>query len=1241
MSETDNQDLRWRFWIDRGGTFTDVIGRAPDGALRAAKLLSNDPGRGEDAVIAGIRRLLGVDAEAALPLDRIAELRVGTTVATNALLERKGAPTLFVTNAGLEDALLIRDQARPDLFALEIRKHEPLYSRVLGVLLRLDAEGGELAALDEAAARHGLAAARKAGCTSCAICLMHAWRHPAQERRVAELARAAGFETVVVSHEVSPLIRYLPRAETTVTEAYLQPLLRRYTRHLSESLPGVRLLFMKSDGGLAAPAAFTACQALLSGPAGGVVGAVETARAAGFKRVIGFDMGGTSTDVCHYGGEYERQRETVIAGNRIAVAALDMETVAAGGGSIVGFDGERLIVGPESAGADPGPASYRNGGPLTITDCNVFLGRIRAEHFPRVFGRNGDEALDCDAVAEKFAALAQASHKGADRKLAAEEIAAGALGIAVEHMAGAIKRISIARGHDPRRCVLNCFGGAGGQHACAVADALGIEQILIHPHAGVLSALGIGLSDLTALREQSVEQALADGLDAARKIADQLEAETRAAVAEQGAPAAGIEVTRTALLRYGGSETALAVPLDSEQALRDGFEAAHRRHFGFVLPEREIVIAAVRIEARGGLSAAAMVDVSVGDTSKPIGQVRAWFDGGWREVPLYRRAALAAGTHITGPAIVIEDTATTVVESGWRAEVGAEGGLILRRVPSPLAGEGKGEGDGRKTAGVFHPHPNPLPSREKEVAMARDPILLEVMGSLFMTTAEQMGEALRQSAQSVNVRERLDFSCAVFGPDGALVANAPHMPVHLGAMSETVRALTARERMAPGEVWVMNDPYAGGTHLPDITVVTPIFVNDKNSRSIPSPLAGEGESRMPDFFVASRAHHADLGGATPGSMPPDSRCIEDEGVLIRPLRLVANGRFDEAEMLRVLADNPHPARKPEQNLADLRAQVAANERGRAELERLIAQYGLATVQAYMRHVNDQAASAVRRLIKRLPPEGRYEVAMDNGAKIVVALRVDGNKALAVVDFSGTSATQPDNFNAPTAVVRAAVLYVLRVLVEEPIPLNDGCLENVEMKVPPHSMLSPEYPAAVVAGNVEVSQCLCDALFAATGSLAACQGTMNNLSFGNERYQHYETLAGGAGAGDGFVGASAVHTHMTNSRLTDPEILEFRYPVLLEQFSIRKDSGGVGKWRGGDGIVRRIRFREAMTVAILSNRRKTLPFGLNGGGDAAAGINRLLRADGSVQELAYSDRAEAAPGDAIEILTPGGGAFGAF
>ncbi|MGH8428561.1 MAG: hydantoinase B/oxoprolinase family protein [Gammaproteobacteria bacterium] len=1199
MSNTEGQAGRWRFWIDRGGTFTDVIGRAPDGGLRAVKLLSNDPGRGEDAVIAGIRRLLGVDANAKLPFERIAEVRVGTTVATNALLERKGVPTLFVTNAGLEDALVIRDQARPDLFALEIRKHEPLYKQVFGVSLRLDAEGKEVVALDETAARRGLEAAREAGCTSCAICLMHAWRHPEQERRIAELARAAGFETVVASREVSPLIRYLPRAETTVTEAYLQPLLRRYTRHLAESLPGVRLLFMKSDGGLAAPGAFTACQALLSGPAGGVVGAVETARTAGYERVIGFDMGGTSTDVCYYGGEYERQRETIIGGNRIAVAALDMETVAAGGGSIVGFDGERLVVGPEAAGADPGPASYRNGGPLTVTDCNVFLGRIRPEHFPCVFGLNGDEGLDRDVVSEKFTALAQAMRVDTGGELAAEEIAAGALGIAIEHMAGAIKRVSIARGHDPRRCVLNCFGGAGGQHACAVADALGIEEILIHSHAGVLSALGIGRSDLTALREQGVEKVLSGGLAAARETAAELEAETRAVVVEQGAPELGIEVMRTALLRYGGSETTLSVPLDdSERALRADFEAAHRRHFGFVLPEREIVIAAVRIEARGGSSVETAIDVSAEGTNEPIERVRAWFDKGWREVPLYRRAALASGTRIAGPAIVIEDTAITVVESGWTATVRDGDELLLARAA-------KRE---RRSAGT-----------------ARDPILLEVMGSLFMTTAEQMGEALRQSAQSVNVRERLDFSCAVFGPDGALVANAPHMPVHLGAMSETVRALTARERMAPGEVWVMNDPYAGGTHLPDITVVTPIFVRD------------DGDA--PDFFVASRAHHADLGGATPGSMPPDSRCIEDEGVLIRPMRLVVNGRFNEAEMLRVLADDPHPARKPEQNLADLRAQVAANERGRAELERLIAQYGLATVQAYMRHVNDQAASAVRRLIERLPAEGRYEVAMDNGAKIVVALRVDKRKPHIAVDFSGTSPTQSDNFNAPSAVVRAAVLYVLRTLVEESIPLNDGCLENVGIKVPPHSMLSPEYPAAVVAGNVEVSQCLCDALFAATGSLAACQGTMNNLSFGNERYQHYETLAGGAGAGDGFNGTSAVHTHMTNSRLTDPEILEFRYPVLLEQFSIRKDSGGAGKWHGGDGIVRRIRFREPMTVAILSNRRNTAPFGLAGGGDAAPGVNRLLRADGSVHELAYSDRTEAASGDAIEILTPGGGGYG--
>ncbi len=1189
---------RWRFWIDRGGTFTDVIGCTGEGRLHTLKLLSNDPTRDEDAALAGIRRLLGVGA-GPLPVEVIEEVRIGTTVATNALLERKGAPTLFVTNAGFEDALLIRDQARPRLFDLDIRRPAPLYDRVLGVRLRVDSAGHELASLDEAETRRRLQAAGDAGLRACAICLLHAWRFPEQEKRLARLARAAGFATVVTSHEVSPLIRYLPRAETVVIEAYLQALVWRYTRHLAAALPGVRLLFMKSDGGLAAPGAFDARQALLSGPAGGVLAVAKTAVEAGFQRAIGFDMGGTSTDVCHYAGNYEHNRETVVGGHRLATPALALETVAAGGGSIVAFDGTRLTVGPHSAGAEPGPACYRRGGPLTITDCNLLLGRIRPAYFPRVFGINGDQPLDIEAVRNGFSDLAAEVAAATGNVPAAEELADGAIEIAVEHMAAAIKRISIARGHDPTRCVLNCFGGAGGQLACRVADALGMETVLIHPHAGVLSAFGIGRGAISTLRERSLERALAGGLAAAHKLAQTLEAEARAAVYKQGAMPAAVTIQRVALLRYADSETAIPVPLDKAEAMGAAFTQAHRRRFGFVLPGREQVIASVRVEARMAVEPSPNPAPPRGDGLAPAeATAAAWFGGSWRKTALYRRENLAGGSHIRGPAIVIEATATSVIEPGWEAMVHSGGELLLSRA---------------------------VRRARKRLGTRRDPVALEIMGSLFMSAAEQMGEALRQSAQSVNVRERLDFSCALFAPDGKLVANAPHVPVHLGAMSATVRTLIARQAMKPGEAWVTNDPYSGGTHLPDITVVTPIFFRKGG--------------RDPDFFVASRAHHADLGGITPGSMPPDSRRIEDEGILIRPLRLVSNGYFNEQAILRVLADSPHPARRPEQNLADLRAQVAANERGRRELERLVRQYGLRTVRTYMAYVNEQAAAAVRRLLRRLPTRGQYTIEMDNGAIIRASLEVNIERECIIVDFDGTSATGHDNFNAPPAVVRAAVIYVLRSLVEEEVPLNDGCLENVEIRVPPGNLLAPGYPAAVVAGNVEVSQCLCDALYAATGTLAASQGTMNNLSFGNARFQHYETLAGGAGAGPGFPGASAVHTHMTNSRLTDPEILEFRYPIRVECFSVRRGTGGAGQWHGGDGLVRRLRLLEPMTLAILSNRRRTLPFGLGGGSAGRPGVNRLIRGDGRIVTLKYADRVEAEAGDAIEILTPGGGGYG--
>jgi len=1194
MTNARMHDARWRFWIDRGGTFTDVIGRAPDGRLHATKLLSNDPARGEDAVIAGIRRLLGAEGE--LPLERIADVRVGTTVATNAMLERKGARTLFVTNDGLGDSLFIGDQSRPDLFALDIRRTPPLYARVATTALRLDVAGGELAPLDEGALREAFAAAREDGCTSCAICLMHGWRHGGQEARVADIARAAGFESVVTSHDTSPLMRLVTRAATTVTEAYLDPIVRRYTGRLADALPGVPLAFMKSDGGLAGGGALAARDALLSGPAGGVVGAVETARRAGFEQVIGFDMGGTSTDVCHYAGEWERRREVEIAGVKLALPMLSVETVAAGGGSIVDYDGGRLNVGPASAGADPGPACYRRGGPLTVTDCNLLLGRIAAAHFPRVFGPGGDEPLDDDAVRKGFEALAGRVERDTGEKRRPEELASGALAVAVEHMAAAIKKISVARGHDPAGCALNSFGGAGGQHACAVADALGIDTILVHPLAGVLSALGIGLSDRSVLLEQGVEAELPADHGAAAEAAADLERQARARLAEDAPDAADMAFDTTALVRYAGNETALPVAFGTATDVLERFTEAHRRHFGFVLEERRAVIAALRVEARARSEAPQWEAVRDGELPPATETRRVWFGDAWVDTPFHDRAALPRGAALQGPAVLIEDTGTTVIAPGWRAEVGADGEVVMRR----------GQ-----------------PLRTTRAGTERDPVTLELMSARYMAIAEEMGEALRASAQSVNVRERLDYSCAVFMADGSLVANAPHMPVHLGAMSATIKALLADHEPQAGEVWVTNDVYAGGTHLPDITVITPVFAGGD----------------QPAFFVASRAHHADIGGISPGSMPAASRHIDEEGVLIPFMRLVAGGEWQDEAMRKVLEGARYPARNVERNLADLRAQVAANARGERDLLHLADTYGLDSVHAYMRHLADYAEEAVRRALRQLAAKGRFEAPLDDGSRIVVAVDVDRKTGAAVFDFAGTSEARPGNFNAPRAVVRAAVLYVLRTLIAEPIPLNDGCLAPVEIRVPDGSMLDPPHPHAVVAGNVEVSQVLTDALLAAIGKLAASQGTMNNLTFGNERHQHYETLAGGAGAGEGFDGASAVHTHMTNSRLTDPELLEFRYPVVLEEFAVRPDSGGAGRWRGGDGLVRRIRYREPMTVTILSNRRHTDPFGLDGGGAGARGENRVLRSTGKTDTLDYAETAELEADDAIEIRTPGAGGFG--
>jgi 5-oxoprolinase (ATP-hydrolysing) len=1193
----------WQFWIDRGGTFTDVVARAPDGRVVARKLLSENPGAYADAAVQGIRDVLGLAPADPVPSDAIEVVKMGTTVATNALLERKGEPTLLVITRGFADALRIGYQARPEIFARQILLPEQLYSRVEEVDERVAADGTVLVPPDLATLRPNLEQARAQGLRAVAIVCMHGYRYPAHERAIAELAREVGFAQVSTSHETSPLIKLVGRGDTAIVDAYLSPILRRYVDRVSDALGGVRLQFMQSSGGLTDAALFQGRDAILSGPAGGIVGAREVARQAGCERIITFDMGGTSTDVAHYDGELERVYETQVAGVRLRAPMLDIHTVAAGGGSICRFDGQRLRVGPESAGADPGPASYRRGGPLTVTDCNVMLGRLQPRYFPSVFGPDQDQPLDGDRARELFVQLAGEMAAAGGPERGPEALAEGFLRIAVEHMAQAIKTISVQRGHDVARYALVCFGGAGGQHACAVADVLNMREVLLHPLAGVLSAYGMGIAEVRALREQSLEQPL-DAAEAAEQIRASIDGLRTAALAElaaQGLEGVTVEVTASVQVRYQGSDTALAVPLDSVPKMAATFRERYRERFGFVLEDRPLVAATCVVEAVAAMreETEAAAEQEVFTEPDPLTHVEAVFAGTARSVPLYRREDLHRGQVVRAPAIVIEANGTVVLEPGWQAEVRAGGLLLLRRVEA-------------------------LPAHE-HIGTDCDPGLLEVFNSRFMAIAEQMGYTLQNTAHSVNIKERLDFSCALFDADGGLVANAPHMPVHLGSMSASVRAVLRRfaAEMAPGDVFVLNDPYEGGTHLPDITVITPVFSADQ---------------REIMFHVASRGHHADIGGITPGSMPAFSRRLEEEGVLIEPIRLVQGGVFQTRELLDRLMRGPYPARNPEQNLADLHAQVAANARGVAELARMVGQYGGATVQAYMRHVQHNAAAAVRGVIPRLRP-GAFRYPMDNGAVICVRVDVDPVRGRITVDFTGTSAVRPDNFNAPASIARAAVLYVFRTLVDDAIPLNEGCMQPLDIVMPPDCMLDPTPPAAVVAGNVETSQVITDALFGALGELAAAQGTMNNLTFGNGDYQYYETVCGGSGAGPGFPGTDAVQTHMTNSRLTDPEVLEMRFPVRVEAFAIRRDSGGQGRFRGGDGVVRRLRFLEPMEVVILANRRRVPPFGLAGGGPGQPGRTTIERADGRIEVLDSCDRRTVQPGDVLTLETPGGGAYG--
>jgi 5-oxoprolinase (ATP-hydrolysing) len=1198
---------RWEFWIDRGGTFTDVVARRPDGTLAVRKLLSENPAGYQDAVLAGIRQVLGVPPVDPIPVDQIASVRLGTTVATNALLERRGEPTVLVITRGFADALRIGYQNRPRIFDRKIVLPGVLYARVIEATERVSAQGDVISPLDEDAVAADLRAAYADGFRAAAVVCLHGYRHPAHEARIGEIARDIGFAQVSESHATSPLMKLVSRGDTTVVDAYLSPILARYVDRVAAELPGVRVLFMQSNGGLADARRFRGKDSILSGPAGGIVGMARSSAAAGFGQVIGFDMGGTSTDVSHFAGEFERQYETEVAGVRMRAPMLSIHTVAAGGGSILHFDGSRYRVGPDSAGASPGPACYRRGGPLTVTDANLMLGRIQPGYFPRVFGPRGDEPLDAAATARGFAELAGQISAATGRPPTGAEVAAGFLEIAVANMANAIKKISIQRGYDVTRYVLATFGGAGGQHACAVADALGMTTVLIHPLAGVLSAYGMGLADVTAMRESAVEAELSDdALADAAGLVERLEAEARDELGADGIPGHHARSVRRAHLRYAGTDTALSVPLTGKTGLVSAFEAAYRQHFSFLMPDKPIVLEAVSVELTSaadppGADPAAGAPSPATAGGPAVTRAPMFTDGGWADVDLLPRRELRPGIVLDGPAIITEDFATTVVEPGWQAELTSRGDLLLTRA------------GGRRD--------------RRTVATTADPVLLEIFNNLFMSIAEQMGVRLQSTAHSVNIKERLDFSCAVFDAAGQLVANAPHMPVHLGSMGESIKMVIRRNPGAirPGDVFILNDPYHGGTHLPDITVVTPVF----------------GTGRRPGeilFFVAARGHHAEIGGITPGSMPAFSTRVEEEGVLIDNWRLVEGGVLREAETGHLLSSAEYPSRNPAANLADLRAQVAANEKGVAELRQLVSHFGLDVVTAYMGHVQDNAEEAVRRVIAGLH-SGEYRYELDSGAVIQVAVRVDQRGRTAEVDFTGTSAQLPGNFNAPSSVAMAAVLYVLRTLVDDDIPLNSGCLKPVTVIIPPGTLLSPGYPAAVAAGNVETSQAVTGALYAALGIMAEGSGTMNNVTFGGDRHQYYETVASGSGAGDGFDGTSVVQTHMTNSRLTDPEVLEWRYPVRVDSYAIRTGSGGAGRWRGGDGGRRRLRFLAPMTLSTLSSHRRVPPYGMADGEPGELGRQWVEHPDGRVTELRGCDCVEVAEGDVFVLETPGGGGYG--
>ena len=1192
----------WQFWVDRGGTFTDIVGRRSDGGIVTHKLLSDNPEHYRDAAVQGIRDILGLMTGAAIPPNTIEAVKMGTTVATNALLERKGDRTLLLITKGFGDLLRIGYQTRPKLFALQIELPELLYERVNEVPERLDAEGGIVEPLDEVVARDALRAAKADGIDSVAIAFMHGYLNTDHEARVAAIAAEEGFGQISISHQVSPLMKLVSRGDTTVVDAYLSPILRRYVNQVSDEIgtgSGTRLMFMQSNGGLTDASLFQGKDAILSGPAGGVVGMVKTAGLAGHDRLIGFDMGGTSTDVCHYAGQYERSFETEVAGVRMRAPMMNIHTVAAGGGSILIFKDGRFQVGPESAGANPGPACYRRGGPLTVTDCNVMLGNLQPHHFPSVFGPHADQPLDVEIVRSCFEELAREISEATGEVLkSSEEIAEGFLRIAVENMANAIKKISVQRGYDVTTYTLQCFGGAGGQHACRVADALGMETVFVHPYAGVLSAFGMGLAEIRTLRERQYEQALSEIAGAEQKL-DDMAAEAANEVVGQGVDSSAVRTERRVHLRYKGSHQSLEVDFGTVDQLRSRFDAAHKARYGFSSDSRELIFEALVAEAIGGASEVADREKPLVDTiPNPVDYVEITTGGVHHKVPLFDRETLAPGQVVDGPAIIKEPTGTNVVEPDWRATVNAFGHLILTRIRPQ--------------------------QRLEAIGTRADPVMLEVFNNLFMSIAEQMGATLANTAYSVNIKERYDFSCALFDPTGGLVANAPHVPVHLGSMSESIRTvIRLNPDMKKGDVFVSNAPFNGGTHLPDVTVITPVFDDT-------------GEVVL--FYVASRGHHADIGGKTPGSAPPDSVHIDEEGVLIDNFKMIDGGQFLETETRALLGSGPYPCRNIDENMADLSAQVAANETGVREVRKMISHFGLPVVHAYMVHVQDNAEECVRRVITALK-DCSYDYELDNGEFIRVAVRVNAEARTAEIDFTGTDGPNPFNYNAPLSVCHAVVLYVFRTLVGSEIPLNEGCFKPLNIIAPAGSMMHAQYPSAVIAGNTEVSQLACNALLGALGVMAGSQATMNNYVWGNERIQNYETICGGTGAGPDFDGCSAIQTHMTNTRSTDPEVLEFRFPVRLEENSIRHGSGGDGKHRGGDGIVRRMRFLEQMTVTTLGSHRRVPPFGVAGGAPGEVGKEWIERSDGTRVDHQGNDQNEIYPQDIFVMQTPSGGGYG--